>query len=52
MFIGRSDIPEFEMVKLDAQGRMHIGASVFMIKSPKGVPNPQTGWGIFYQREQ
>ncbi|MEA2453646.1 MAG: hypothetical protein QOG04_2356 [Actinomycetota bacterium] len=52
MFVGRSDIPEFEMVKVDKAGRMHIGASVFMIKSPPGVKNPDTGWGIFYQTEK
>lgn len=52
LFTGQSDIPEFEMVALDDQGRMHIGASVFMDKSPPGAPNTQSGWVIIYQREK
>ncbi len=52
LFVGRSDIPEFEMLQLDDAGRMHIGASVFMEKSPPGTANPQTGWAIYYQRER
>ena len=52
MFVGRSGIPEFEMVKVDRAGRMHIGASVYIVKSPPGVPNPQTGWAIYYQTQR
>ena len=46
IFTGNSTIPEFEMVRLDEQGRMHIGMSAFH-KTESG----QQGWAIFYQGE-
>ena len=45
MFTGKQTIPEFEMVRLDADGLMHIGMSVF-----QKIGN-RTGWAIVYQRE-
>jgi hypothetical protein len=45
IFQGTSAIPEFEMVRLDAQGRMHIGMSAFRKKGGSA------GWSIYYQRE-
>ncbi|HJR45037.1 MAG TPA: exo-alpha-sialidase [Actinomycetota bacterium] len=47
IFTGNSTIPEFEMVRLDKKGRMHIGMSAFH-KTESG----QQGWAIFYQRER
>ena len=45
IFTGAQTMPEFEMVKLDKEGRMHIGMSVF-----KRVSNANR-WVIYYQRE-
>lgn len=42
MWVGAQTVPEFEMVRLDRQGRMHIGMSVFVGANK---------WGVFYQRE-
>lgn len=42
MWTGNQTLPEFEMVRLDRQGRMHIGMSVFVASNK---------WGIYYQRE-
>ncbi|HEX8004154.1 MAG TPA: sialidase family protein [Mycobacteriales bacterium] len=42
MWEGAQTLPEFEMVRLDRQGRMHIGMSVFVAKNR---------WGVYYQRE-
>lgn len=42
MWVGSQTVPEFEMVRLDRQGRMHIGMSVFVGTSK---------WGVYYQRE-
>lgn len=44
MFIGMSLIPEFEMVKLDKRGRIHMGMSARF----KNVGN-QVRWVIYYQ---
>jgi hypothetical protein len=46
IFTGASDIPEFENVRLDADGLMHLGMSAFF--------KPKTGgarWAAYYQRE-
>jgi len=45
MFTGVSGIPEFEMIQLDSEGRMHIGMSAYR---RQGVT---TTWAIWYQRE-
>lgn len=42
MWTGKQTAPEFEMVRLDPQGRMHLGMSVFI--------KPGT-WAVYYQRE-
>ena len=42
MWSGSQTKPEFEMVRLDKQGRMHIGMSVFVGRDK---------WAVFYQRE-
>ncbi|MEA2433394.1 MAG: repeat-like domain [Actinomycetota bacterium] len=47
IFSGRSDIPEFETVRLDPAGRIHIGASAFFTR-----PDRSTGWAIYYQSER
>ena len=46
IFTGKSDIPEFENVRLDADGRMRLGMSAFY--------KPKTGsahWAAYYQEE-
>lgn len=48
IFTGVSPIPEFENVRLDAKGRMHIGASAY--RTDENGANP--GWAIYYQRER
>ncbi|MFN2524791.1 MAG: exo-alpha-sialidase [Actinomycetota bacterium] len=45
MFVGRSLIPEFEMVRLDRRGRMHMGMSA---RWKKKISN-QVQWVIYYQ---
>jgi hypothetical protein len=45
IFQGTSGIPEFEMNRLDAEGRMHIGMSAFRKKGGSA------GWSIYYQRQ-
>lgn len=45
MFVGKSPIPEFNMVRLDAEGKMHLGMSAYKKTGTK------TGWAIWYQRE-
>ena len=48
LFTGISGIPEFENIRLDAKGRMHIGASAY-----RADENGQsTGWAIYYQRQR
>jgi hypothetical protein len=41
MLHGKTDIPEFEMVKLDPEGAIHIGMSLFRAGK----------WAVYYQRE-
>ena len=48
MFEGRQTVPEFEMIRLDKQGRMHIGMSAF--HAPVAGQNPT--WAIYYQRQK
>jgi hypothetical protein len=46
IYFGASDIPEFEQVRLDRAGRMHLGMSAFR--------KPKTGnatWAAYYQTE-
>jgi hypothetical protein len=45
IYTGKQTTPEFEMVRLDKYGRMHLGMSVFQ----GGENNGQ--WAVFYQRE-
>lgn len=45
IFTGKQTMPEFEMVRLDKEGRMHIGMSAFKRVAGKDV------WAIYYQRE-
>ena len=45
IFQGTSGVPEFEMVRLDEDGRMHIGMSAYRKKGGS------SGWSIYYQRE-
>lgn len=47
IFSGRSGIPEFEMVRLDKKGRMHIGASAYFQDVDMTL-----GWAIYYQVER
>lgn len=42
----QSAIPEFNQLRLDSQGRIHIGASAYY-----DDPNGGTGWALFHQRE-
>lgn len=42
MWTGRQEVPEFEMVRLDREGRMHIGMSVYTTGNR---------WAVYYQRE-
>ncbi|MDQ3981438.1 MAG: glycoside hydrolase [Actinomycetota bacterium] len=48
MFTGVSPIPEFENIRLDEAGRMHIGASAYRA----GENGTRPRWAIYYQREQ
>ncbi|HEX2058808.1 MAG TPA: sialidase family protein [Actinomycetota bacterium] len=48
IFTGVSPIPEFENVRLDAQGRMHVGASAYRL----GENGQNPGWAIYYQRQR
>jgi hypothetical protein len=43
MYRGKQIEPEFEMVALDAKGKMHLGMSVY---------GPDNGWSVYYQREK
>jgi hypothetical protein len=47
MFTGASQIPEFENIRLDAAGRMHIGASAFR----PGENGARPWWATYYQRQ-
>ena len=44
---GRQTVPEFEMIRLDKQGRMHIGMSVFTTRAN----GTGSRWATYYQRE-
>ncbi len=46
LYTGDQIAPEFEMVTLDKQGRMHIGMAVY--RQPE---SGRTGWAIYHQRE-
>ncbi|MDQ3645696.1 MAG: glycoside hydrolase [Actinomycetota bacterium] len=46
IYTGRSDIPEFEMLRLDDDGRMHLGMSAFRVE-----PNNTRNWAIYYQSQ-
>ena len=48
IFTGKAVVPEFEMVRLDDEGRMHIGMSAYRVDAPGQRPN----WAIYYQRER
>ncbi|HEX2195587.1 MAG TPA: exo-alpha-sialidase [Actinomycetota bacterium] len=48
MYSGVSGIPEFENVRLDSQGRMHIGASAYRA----GENGQSPWWAIYYQRQR
>ena len=48
IFTGRSPIPEFENLRLDSKGRIHIGASAY--KADEYGQN--SSWAIYYQRER
>jgi hypothetical protein len=48
IYTGVSPIPEFENVRLDSKGRIHIGASAYRT----GEAGTQPGWAIYYQRER
>ncbi|MDP9101833.1 MAG: glycoside hydrolase [Actinomycetota bacterium] len=43
---GKQTVPEFEMLRLDAKGKMHLGMSVF--RRDKGV----TSWAVYSQNER
>lgn len=47
LFTGTQTAPEFEMVTLDRQGRMHIGMAVFRERESGGAPR----WALYHQRE-
>jgi hypothetical protein len=47
IFTGRQTVPEFEMVKLDAKGNMHIGMSAFRTDPV----TQRVAWAIYYQRQ-
>ena len=42
MWVGEQTVPEFEMVRLDKKGKMHLGMSVFARNG---------AWAVYYQRE-
>ena len=45
LWTGNQTIPEFEMVRLDKRGRMHLGMSV------NAGTNANKRWAVYYQRE-
>jgi hypothetical protein len=47
IFQGKQTIPEFEMVRLDSQGNIHIGMSAFRTDPV----TKQTAWAVYYQRQ-
>jgi hypothetical protein len=46
LFTGKQTVPEFEMLRLDSKGKMHLGMSVFK-KTGK-----TTGWAVYTQHER
>lgn len=48
LFTGVSPIPEFENVRLDSAGRIHIGASAYRA----GANGARPAWAIYYQRQK
>ena len=48
IFTGSSPIPEFENIRIDAQGAIHIGASAYW----EDPVTKQVRWAIYYQREK
>lgn len=47
LFVGRQTMPEFNQLRVDADGMVHIGASIFRKRESGG-----NGWAIYYQRER
>ena len=47
IFTGKQTVPEFEMVRLDRQGNIHIGMSAFRTDPV----SHQTHWAVYYQRQ-
>jgi hypothetical protein len=48
IFEGKQTIPEFEMVRLDSKGNIHIGMSAFRVNPT----TKQVAWAIYYQRQE
>ncbi|MFN2587729.1 MAG: sialidase family protein [Actinomycetota bacterium] len=48
IYSGVSPIPEFENVRLDSRGRIHVGASAYRA----GENGARSSWAIYYQRER
>jgi hypothetical protein len=48
IFEGVSGIPEFENVRVDSRGKMHVGASAY--RTDENGANPR--WAIYYQRQR
>jgi photosystem II stability/assembly factor-like uncharacterized protein len=48
LYSGVSPIPEFENVRLDEAGTIHVGASAYRA----GENGQQPGWAIYYQSER
>jgi hypothetical protein len=47
LWTGDRPYPEFETVRLDRHGRMHLGMSVFT----EAPGSPNGAWAVYYQRE-
>lgn len=47
LYVGRQTMPEFNQLRVDADGMVHIGASIFQEGS-----NGRGAWAILYQRER
>ncbi|MDQ3878641.1 MAG: glycoside hydrolase, partial [Actinomycetota bacterium] len=48
IFHGKQYIPEFEMVRLDSQGNIHIGMSAYW----QNPVSKQIHWAVYYQRQK
>ncbi len=46
LFTGAQTVPEFEMLRLDAKGKMHLGMSVFL------RTGSNTNWAVYAQNER